>query len=281
MSARRGRPAAALAACLVAFCSVWAATPRGSAAAPGRSPATATAGPSVAHPRLGVASREAAPAVQVMVVGRRRTLLGARSVRARRVSVRVGARRCALAAATPLGALAGAHGVSTLRLRDYGRCSGSPASSGQLFVRGIGPDRSRSGGRDGWEYKVNQRSGTTGAGDPSGPFGDGRRLRAGQHVLWFWCVMTASGGCQRTLGLTLGAQRAAPGTPVTVTATGYDNDGRGVPVAGASVTVGASHATTDASGRATLTAPPASGRHLVGASRPGLVPSFPVALSVG
>ncbi len=228
-----------------------------------------------------MASRGTAPAVQVMVVGRRRTLLAARGVRARRVSVRVDRRRCAVAAGTPLGALAATHALSSLSLRDYGHCSRSTASSGQLFVRAIGPDRSRSGGRDGWEYKVDQRSGTTGAGDPSGPFGDGRRLRAGQHVLWFWCVMTASGGCQRTLGLTLSAARTAPGTAVTVMVTGYDNEGRGAAVAGASVTVEGSHATTDAAGRATLSAPPTRGSHLVGASRPGLVPSFPVALSVG
>ncbi len=260
------RRAGTLAACGVALCSVWVATP-------GRS-AGATLGRS--------AGAGKAPAVQVMVVGRRRTLLAARGVRAARARVRVGRRRCTVAAGTPLGALAGAHGAGgPLSLRDYGHCSGSTAGSGQLFVRGIGPDRSRSGGRDGWEYKVDQRSGTTGAGDPSGPFGDGRRLRAGQHVLWFWCVMTAAGGCQRTLGLTLSSDRAAPASPVTVTVAGYDNEGRGAPVAGAAVTVEGVRASTDAAGRATLSAPRAGGRHLVSASRPGLVPAFPVALSVG
>lgn len=287
MSAERCRTrAGTLAACGVALCALWVVTPEHSAGATSgaarASRVSSTVGMSSRDTAPGrIAARGTPPAVQVMVVGRRRTLFAARSVRAGRVRVRVGRRRCALAAGTPLGALARARSAGALILRDYGRCSGSTASSGQLFVRGIGPDRSRSGGRDGWEYKVDQRSGTTGAGDPSGSFGDGRRLRAGQHVLWFWCVMTAAGGCQRTLGLALGSGHAAPGAPVTVTVTGYDNEGRGMPVAGADVTAEGVHATTDASGRATLTAPAQGGRHLLSASRPGLVPSFPVTLSVG
>ena len=53
-------------------------------------------------------------------------------------------------------------------------------------------------GRSGWEYKVDGVAGSTGAADPSGPLGNGRRLRPGARVLWFWCK--ASGrGCERTL----------------------------------------------------------------------------------
>jgi hypothetical protein len=56
---------------------------------------------------------------------------------------------------------------------------------------------------------------------------------------------------------------------------GYPNEGGGAPVEGATVTLGSSSATTDASGRAELTLS-ASGRYVLTAEKPGAVPSFPV-----
>ena len=74
---------------------------------------------------------------------------------------------------------------------------------------------------------------TAGAADPSGPFGRGR-LKRGQRVTWFYCRL-GEGGCQRTLALTA---RAGPGA-VDVTVRGYDDEGGGVPIEGATVRAGA------------------------------------------
>ena len=95
-------------------------------------------------------------------------------------------------------------------------------------MRGIGPDSER--GRDGWVYKIGRRAGTTGAADPSGPFGRGK-LRRGARVLWFWCVQgaaTAASGRSRCRP----ASTVAPGAMLRVTVRGYDDNGRGVPVGG-------------------------------------------------
>ena len=145
---------------------------------------------------------------------------------ARKALVRVGGRRCAAGAGTALAALVRSH-VGRLRLRDFGSCSRRPRDGAGLFVRGIGPDRNR--GRDGWVYKVGRRVATAGAADPSGPFGRGR-LRGGQRVTWFYCRL-GSRGCQRTLVLRL---RSEPGA-VVATVRGYDDEGEGVPVEGATV----------------------------------------------
>ena len=59
--------------------------------------------------------------------------------------------------------------------------------------------RTRARGRDGWVYKVGNRSGSAGAADPGGSFGTGRTLRGGERVLWFWCVKDRRDACQRTL----------------------------------------------------------------------------------
>jgi hypothetical protein len=61
---------------------------------------------------------------------------------------------------------------------------------------------------------------------------------------------------------------------------GYDNEGRGAPVAGAIVRVGSDFASTDAAGRAVLIAPPTPGRYAVVAARHGLVTSFPETILV-
>ena len=66
-----------------------------------------------------------------------------------------------------------------------------------------------------------------------------------------------------------------------MTVSGYDNEGRAVPVAGVLVTLGSSQASTDTSGHATLAAPAAAGSYQLSASAPGVVPSFPRTVAVG
>jgi hypothetical protein len=220
------------------------------------------------------AAADARATVDVMVVGKERVLAGPRAVPLKARTVRVGSRRCAAGRATPLSVLAGT-GLR-LRIRDLGACGRRVRDSASLYVTRVGPDRAR--GRAGWVYKVGRRAGTTGAADPSGPFGDGRRLRRGQRVLWFWCVLAAQGSCQRTL-------EAAPASPapgtVRVTVRGYDDAGAGVPVAGATVRIAGTPATalTGRDGVATLAAP--AGRHRVVAEKAGLVRSFPARVRVG
>jgi hypothetical protein len=219
---------------------------------------------------------EARGKVEVMVVGKRDVLVPAKAVTLKPRAVGVDGKRCAIGRATPLSALAGT-GIS-FRLVDYGACSRRPRDAGALYVRRIGPDRAQ--GRDGWIYKVGRRSGSSGAADPAGPFGTGRKLRAGQQVLWFWCVKDARDACQRTLE-TSSATSAAPGAPLAVTVRGYDEQGRGVAIAGATVRFGDATALTGADGVATVAAPAAPGRYELGAGRAGLVRSFPRTVTVG
>jgi hypothetical protein len=214
-----------------------------------------------------------AASVELMVVGKSRVLREAAPVKLRARSVRVGGRRCAIGRATPLAALAGTR--LRLRFRDYGSCGRSPADAGSLYVRTVGPDRAR--GPRGWVYKVGNRAGTTGAADLSGPFGTGRRLRGGR-LLWFWCVQSRAGSCQRTLDARPEASSVAAGAPLRVTVRGYDDNGRGVPVAGALVRAGGAQALTGADGVATVTMP--AGAVRVTAERDGMVRSFPVRVAV-
>jgi hypothetical protein len=220
----------------------------------------------------------AAPTVQMMVVGAGNVVLSpARSVTVTSAGVQVGRRRCGALAATPLAALADLNrlGGPAFALHDYGRCGASPGSSGQLFVYSL--DGERNHGQNGWEYKVDNRSGATGAGDPSGPQGDGHLLRSGQRLLWFWCASFA-GGCQRTLALSA-ASTVARGAPLAVSVRGYDNDARATAMSGATVRLGQSFAESSA-GRATLTAPSRPGRYTLSATRPGSVPAFPETIVV-
>jgi hypothetical protein len=222
----------------------------------------------------------AAPSVQSMIVGANGAILSpARTVSAAATSVRIGARDCAVAAGTPLAVLAAVRsaGGPGFALRDYGHCNSSPRNSGQLFVYSLGGEANR--GQSGWEYKVDGASGTTGAGDPSGASGNGRLLRSGDRVLWFWCA-AVRGGCQRTLEVTPLAVTVSPHAWLGVTVKGYENEGRAAPVARAIVTLGSDFASTGAGGRATLIAPSAPGRYQVSANRPGLVPSFPETIVV-
>ncbi|HEX8102172.1 MAG TPA: hypothetical protein VF533_06160 [Solirubrobacteraceae bacterium] len=226
----------------------------------------------------GLAAPAAAPAatVDVMVVGKERVLFGPREVTLKQRRVKVGKRRCAVGRATPLSALAGT-GLK-LKVRDYGSCSRSPRDAGLLFVRRIAEDANR--GRAGWVYKVGRRSGTAGAADPSGSFGTGRRLHDGQRVLWFYCRLRGSGSCQRTLEVRPAERAVGPGEPLSVSVRGYDDEGRGKRVEGATVTLGDQTATTGPEGTATLTAPPRPGRVPLSAQRDGLVPSFPSSILI-
>jgi hypothetical protein len=193
--------------------------------------------------------------------------------------VRAGARSCSVAAGTPLAVLAALRraGGPGFTLRDYGHCGASPAASAQLFVTMLGGQRNS--GQNGWEYKVDGYAGSTGAGDPSGARGDGRRIHSGQRVLWFWCV-ASGGGCQRTLALAPASTTVSPGASLAVTVSGQDNEGRGAPVAGAIAMLGSDFASTAADGRATLIAPAQPGRYQLSAARAGLVPAFPQTIVV-
>jgi hypothetical protein len=178
-------------------------------------------------------------------------------------------RRCTTGRATPLAALVRSR-PGRLRLRDFGSCSLRARDGGLLFVEGIRGDVNR--GQNGWVYKVGRRAATAGAADPAGPFGRGR-LRAGQRVTWFYCRLR-QGGCQRTLELKL---RTEPGTLVA-TVRGYDDEARGIPVEGATVSAGGSEASTDSSGEARLSLP--AGRYRAVATRDGMVRSFAEAVEV-
>jgi len=213
-----------------------------------------------------------AASVTTMVAGKDRVLRAAKPVKlADTRRVKVGSRRCTVSGRTPLGVLAATS--LALRVRDYGSCGRRPADAASLFVTRIGSDRNR--GRDGWVYKVGRKVSSAGAGDRSG-----RRLRAGDRLLWFYCHAPRTGGCQRTLEATPDRASAAPGETVGVTVRGYDDQGRGIAVAGATVTLGSAVATTDAAGVAQVVVPSA-GRLTLGASRPGTVPAFPGVVRAG
>lgn len=177
---------------------------------------------------------------------------------------RVGGKGCAVGPATPLAALLHS-GLPGIRLKDYGSCSHNPADAGALYVKRIRTDSAK--GIDGWVYKVGNRAGTAGAGDPSGPFGSGR-LRDGARVTWFYCHMKPS-GCQRTLGIT---PRALGGGKVKVTVKAYDDAGKGRAAAGATVFLGSTRAEADSRGVATFEATP--GPADVHAEGKGAVRSF-------
>ena len=215
----------------------------------------------------------ASPRVEVMVFGKARLLAAPRFVRASATTVAVGRRRCTVAAATPLAALAAVRRGRgpAFRLRDYGACSRRAADSAALFVTQIGPDRNRRA--DGWVYKVGRRVPSIGAADPSG-----RRLRAGDRLSWFYCRAQSNGGCQRTLEVT---PRSAPGQPLRVVVRGYDDNGRGLPVAGATVIAGDRTAVTGADGTAGFQPLGAPAVEHVQAERAGMVTSFPVVVRAG
>ena len=203
----------------------------------------------------------AAPLVRQMVVFRNGDAV-TETIRARQVVVRVGRRRCAAGDGTALAALVRSR-PGRLRLRDFGSCSRRPRDGAGLFVAAIGRDRAR--GQRGWVYKVGRRAATAGAADPSGPFGRGR-LRSGQRVTWFYCLR--AGDCQRTLEVRARAEAGG----IVAAVRGYDDDGRGIPVKGATVRAGGASGSTGPDGTVHLAV--STGSYRVVATKAGLVRSF-------
>ena len=207
--------------------------------------------------------------VDFMVVGKQRVLREPARVRLKERSVKVGGRKCRVGAKTPLSVLASTR--LKLRIRDYGRCGKRPRDAVGLYVTTVAGERER--GRGGWVYKIGRRTPSLGAADVSG-----RRLRDGDRVTWFWCEQDSSGGCQRTLEAVPDRTAALPGETLRVTVRGYDDQGKGVPVEGATVRLGSATAVTGADGVAALVV--AEGGSLE-ASKAGLVRAFPTEVSVG
>ncbi len=231
----------------------------------------AWAGPLATGAAAPVASLSAGPFLDHTVAFRGSKVL-VKKVKAPAVTVRVGKRkRCAVAAWTPLAALVRAKPGKVL-LKDFGSCSLKNAQDGAgLFVKSIRGQQNHR--QDGWVYKVGRRLGTAGVADPSGPFGSGR-LRAGQRLLWFYCVYE-DGSCQRTLEVKLKDQG---GGIASAFVRGFDDGGNGVPVEGAKVTAGAASAITGADGRTSLQL--SQGLHVVYASKAGAIRSFGERLTV-
>jgi hypothetical protein len=230
----------------------------------------ALAGGGSSAPDADAAKRRPAPVVEHFVVFRNGSYR-AKRVSSRGLRVRVGRRRCAVATGTPLAALVRARPSRRIGISDYGSCSRSTADSAQLFVRRIAGDVNRAD--RGWVYKVGHKVGTTGAADPSGPFGR-RRLRRGQRVTWFYCAVASN--CQRTLALRVSAPG---GGAVSVRVVAYDDQGKGVNAGGAEVRLGGLTATTDAQGLASFTGV-APGRYGIRATRTGEVRTYPQRVTV-
>jgi len=223
----------------------------------------------VAAGALPAPAAAAPPVIEQMVV-KRNGDAQVQTLRARAATVRVGRRRCSVAAGTALAALTRSR-VRRVSLRDFGSCSRRARDAGGLYVRAIGRDRAR--GRSGWVYKVGNRLATTGAGEVSGPFGRGR-IRGRASVLWFHCRLDREGGCQSTLALRV---RAVDGG-VSARVLAYDDEGEAAPAAGAAVRSGAASAVADERGLATLALP--AGRHRVHAELRGAIRSFPEGVAV-
>lgn len=218
------------------------------------------------------ASAAQAPLVEVSVVTRSGQLLGPLQVRAREVVTKVGGKRCAVAAGTPLAALLGlrakpAAKVPAPRFTDYSGCGLRPSSSGRLYLSGLGADRAT--GAAGWVYDLNGKRGTNGAAERSGPFGRGR-LKDGQRLVWSWCHADTDpdGSCGPALRLTV-PRTADPAAPLSVRVaerSGPEGEERevlsraGTVVIVATTLAGAelARATTDGQGLASLSVPPAT-----------------------
>jgi hypothetical protein len=212
----------------------------------------------------------AAPVVHQLVVFRSGSFKE-KTVRAKQVRVRIGHKRCAVGAGTPLAALVTSR-VAKITLRDFGSCSSRARDASGLFVRKLGPDANA--GQNGWVYKVGHKGGSAGAADPSGPFGRGR-LRSGADVLWFYCRMQPSGSCQRTLSID--SARAQPGA-VVVRVGAYNDQGNRIPAAGVTVHVDSATGVTDSTGSARVAV--GAGRHKVWADGGGYVRSFNTGVEV-
>ena len=143
-----------------------------------------------------------------MVAGKAAVLAAAKFVRASATTVTVGGGDARVAAATPLAALAAvqrARGPS-VRLRDYGACSGACGGLGRA-VR----DADRAGPQPA-RRRLGLQGRPPGRRPSAPPTRAGRRLRAGDRLTWFCCRAQSSGGCQRTLEVAplSGRRPAAP-----------------------------------------------------------------------
>jgi hypothetical protein len=183
-----------------------------------------------------------------------------------------GGSSCTVPRGTALAALAGvrrAHGPA-FTVTDDGGC-------GALYVRKIGKYGAH--GVEGWVYKVGKRAGTSGAADPAGPFGTGRRIAAGSRVMWFWCRVRA-GGCQRTLAVHPARATLTHGSTVRVAVRSYDDYAHGKATAGAKISLGGHTAVTNASGLAVVTVPAKRGVYRITAAKAGMVPPYPERVEV-
>jgi len=221
----------------------------GAAAVPGGAAAPAAAAP---------------PRVDAMVVTRSGGIQAAGPVRVPATTVRAGGRRCRLREGSPLGVLAALRRRGGPSFRVTGDC-------GSLYVDRVGRQgETRLGG---WVYKVGRRLPSVGAGDRTA------RVRSGEQVTWFFCER--AGACQRTLAVRPSRRTVAPGAPLTVVVSAYDDNGRGGPVEGVEVTFGDAVVRTGRGGRAVVRAPRRTGRQAVTARARGLVPSHPTEIRVG
>jgi hypothetical protein len=209
------------------------------------------------------AATKGAPVIDQLVVFRGGTVVESKP-RAKRTTAKIGRHGCGIAAATALAALVRSK-PGPIGYHDYGDCSPRPVDSAGLFVKAIRGEVNRA--QDGWVYKVGRKLATAGAADPAGPFGSGR-LRPGADVVWFYCRQFSTGSCQRSLEVETEFQDGR----VIATVHGYDDSGDGIEVAGATVHAGGRTATTDSSGRTSLTLK--RGRHDVYASKKGTIRSF-------
>ena len=182
--------------------------------------------------------------------------------------------------ARPSSALAGLArpGGPAFTLRDYGHCGlGGPQLGTAVRLRAWRARRTaaRTAGSTRWAASRARPGRPT----PSGIRGNGRLLRSGQRVLWFWCQASA-GGCQRTL------ERLAPSS----VARGGDADGAGHAAMttkaavrrspGRSCGSGPTSPPTAPPGGPRLIVPVSAGRYPLSAVRGGLVPAFPETIVV-
>ena len=94
-------------------------------------------------------------------------------------------------------------------------------------------------------------------------------------------MQNRANGCQRTLEARPERRTVAPGAPLRVSVRGYDDNGRGVAVAGALVRLGGAQALTGADGVAVRHGARRAGRLRATAEHAGMVRSFPERVVVG
>jgi hypothetical protein len=231
---------------------------------------------------VGLASA-APPNVTSMVVSKAGVILQPTTVSAHSFTIPVGSRKCTVAEGTPLAALK-ATGI-VFHVKDYAKCSTKPSASAGLFLDRILTTSNT--GTSGWTFKVNNRAGTAGSADASGPFGNGP-LASGDKVVWFWCVFDANWACQRNLAISA-PSAASPGSTITVTVTAVDDFGAAIPAGRVKITAGATSVNTASDGTAKLKLPSSPGSvsirafDSVAASTHYVqrVPSFPAVVAVG